>query len=355
MNHVELFAGVGGFRRAMDLITHDLNFPIDTIAFSEIDSKAIVTYIIKGIIEAVKTIGQGFVNLISNIGDWIATNSGGITQLGTDILDWIVRGISDFISKIKDGFNGTVAQISEKITSISASLINLGLTILLKIKNGIANNISKIKDGFSGLIGAIREKINGMATSLSNIGSLIVTKIVSGIKDLAGKIKQKVQDALTAVASHTFIFNPKVETKTGKITGGAYSGHNTEYAKAMHQPYLFNKATIFGRYNGENLIGGEAGAEMLLGVNKLNAMLFESVQGGMQSMMGQIYEMLSGMQGGGGNAALEAQILDVLNRYLPGIADMQLVLDTGAIAGAVAPGVNSLLGSDVTNRRRYNA
>ena len=44
MNHVELFAGVGGFRRAMDLIAQDLGFPIDTVAFSEIDSKATITY-----------------------------------------------------------------------------------------------------------------------------------------------------------------------------------------------------------------------------------------------------------------------------------------------------------------------
>ena len=44
MNHIELFAGVGGFRRAMDLIARDLDFPIETIAFSEIDNKAIMTY-----------------------------------------------------------------------------------------------------------------------------------------------------------------------------------------------------------------------------------------------------------------------------------------------------------------------
>lgn len=44
MNHVELFAGVGGFRRAMDLITQDLNFLIQTVAYSEIDAKAIITY-----------------------------------------------------------------------------------------------------------------------------------------------------------------------------------------------------------------------------------------------------------------------------------------------------------------------
>lgn len=44
MNHVELFAGVGGFRRAMDLITKDLGFLIQTVAYSEIDKNAINTY-----------------------------------------------------------------------------------------------------------------------------------------------------------------------------------------------------------------------------------------------------------------------------------------------------------------------
>lgn len=44
MNHVELFAGVGGFRRAMDLITQDLGFLIQTVAYSEIEKNAITTY-----------------------------------------------------------------------------------------------------------------------------------------------------------------------------------------------------------------------------------------------------------------------------------------------------------------------
>lgn len=44
MNHVELFAGVGGFRKAMDLITQDLGFLIQTVAYSEIDRNAIITY-----------------------------------------------------------------------------------------------------------------------------------------------------------------------------------------------------------------------------------------------------------------------------------------------------------------------
>ena len=44
MNHLELFAGIGGFRKAMDYISHDLNCEIKTIGFSEIDGKAIASY-----------------------------------------------------------------------------------------------------------------------------------------------------------------------------------------------------------------------------------------------------------------------------------------------------------------------
>ena len=44
MNHIELFAGIGGFRQAMDLISQDLGLVINTVAYSEIDKKAIDTY-----------------------------------------------------------------------------------------------------------------------------------------------------------------------------------------------------------------------------------------------------------------------------------------------------------------------
>ena len=44
MNHLELFAGIGGFRRALDLLTQDGIMNFDTIGYSEIDKNAIQTY-----------------------------------------------------------------------------------------------------------------------------------------------------------------------------------------------------------------------------------------------------------------------------------------------------------------------
>lgn len=44
MNHLELFAGIGGFRRALELIQKDGLMQFTNVGFSEINSRAIATY-----------------------------------------------------------------------------------------------------------------------------------------------------------------------------------------------------------------------------------------------------------------------------------------------------------------------
>lgn len=44
MNHLELFAGIGGFRQALTLLGNDFNIPQRTVAFSEIDENAVKSY-----------------------------------------------------------------------------------------------------------------------------------------------------------------------------------------------------------------------------------------------------------------------------------------------------------------------
>lgn len=44
MRHLELFAGIGGFRRAIDLVGQDYHVPVICVGFSEIESKAVLTY-----------------------------------------------------------------------------------------------------------------------------------------------------------------------------------------------------------------------------------------------------------------------------------------------------------------------
>lgn len=44
MTHLELFSGIGGFRRALDLLTNDGIMDFESVGYSEIDAKASITY-----------------------------------------------------------------------------------------------------------------------------------------------------------------------------------------------------------------------------------------------------------------------------------------------------------------------
>ena len=44
MTHLELFAGIGGFRRALDLLTKDKVMRFRSIGYSENDANALATY-----------------------------------------------------------------------------------------------------------------------------------------------------------------------------------------------------------------------------------------------------------------------------------------------------------------------
>lgn len=44
MKHLDLFAGIGGFRKAVDLVGKDFKLPVECVGYSEIDQYAIKTY-----------------------------------------------------------------------------------------------------------------------------------------------------------------------------------------------------------------------------------------------------------------------------------------------------------------------
>ncbi len=44
MNYIEIFSGIGGFRRALELLRHDSNIPFNCVGFSEIDQFAVSNY-----------------------------------------------------------------------------------------------------------------------------------------------------------------------------------------------------------------------------------------------------------------------------------------------------------------------
>lgn len=110
------------------------------------------------------------------------------------------------------------------------------------------------------------------------------------------------------------------------------------YAKAMNNPVLLKKPTIFGQDAAGNLMqGGEAGTEVVSGASTLMRMI--------QSAVIQQNDSLSEYM---------QRIIDILLSLLPeqaeAIRNMKICLDTGALVGELAEPMDTALGI-ISNRK----
>ena len=95
------------------------------------------------------------------------------------------------------------------------------------------------------------------------------------------------------------------------------------YKKAMNKPMLLNGATIFGSDGNHLLGGGEAGPEVIMGLDALRDMA-ASPSNELASVMNSV--------------------IAILNEYLPQLANMSVLLDSGEMVGAMAPAMDAQLG-----------
>lgn len=99
-----------------------------------------------------------------------------------------------------------------------------------------------------------------------------------------------------------------------------------------------DKPTAFGiNQAGQIMAGGEAGSEVVSGTETLMEMISAAVS----ENNSQLYELLD-------------RLYALLSEYLPMFANMQMVLDSGALVGELAQPLNEELGKIIYMRRRHN-
>ena len=98
------------------------------------------------------------------------------------------------------------------------------------------------------------------------------------------------------------------------------------YKKAMDNPFLFTSPTVISAMG-----FGDNGAEIVYGHENLMKDIREATNGGSKET---------------------AEILSILKEYLPVMAEMKVILDSGALVGAITPQVDEELGKIYASKVR---
>lgn len=197
-------------------------------------------------------------------------------------------------------------------------------------KQAVSNKISEIKNSFS----------NGLGNAYSTVTN-ILGNIKNKFSNIMDSAKNIVSNAINRIKSF-FNFSwslPHLKLPHISISGSfsltppsvPHFGIDW-YKKAMDDGMIMNQPTIFG-YNAKSnqfLAGGEAGSETVVGTQSLMDMIRVAVNEENASLLEKLDRILT--------------ILESYMPFIPQLANLKLVTDTGVLAGELAPAMDEELG-----------
>lgn len=249
------------------------------------------------------------------------------------IKQYIITPITSAYNSAKEKVNAIKEAVSSKFNEIKSRTAEAWNSIKEKIMTPINNARSTVSNTVNGIKSSVSSAFSSLRGSVSSAWNSIKTAISTPINAAKNAVKSAI-DKIKGFFNVKLKF-PKIKMPHFKISGKFSLNPPSVpklgidwYAKAMNNPMILNEPTAFGMSpNGNVRVAGEAGSELVGGTDTIMRMISKSVASQNEGLIDR----------------LEA-ILRLLISWLPQLANMQLVTDTGALIGELAPGLDDELG-----------
>lgn len=245
----------------------------------------------------------------------------------------VLNAISTFISTVMNAIETVITTVWSAISTTISTVLNAIKTVITTIFNAIKSVVADVWNGIKSVIDYAVDGIKSKISSVFNTVSSTVSSVFNGIKNTAVSIwngiksaivtpieeaKNKVKNVVDAIKG--FFAGISLKLPHIKLPHFSISGHFSLappsvphlsidwYKKAMNKPMLLNGATIFGSKGGHLLGGGEAGPEVIMGLDTLQNMT-AGANGDLLSVMNRV--------------------LAIMDTYFPQFAETSIVLDSG--------------------------
>ena len=278
--------------------------------------------LVQGIMNALPILIERVPAIVSNIANLINDNMPMILQKGWDILVMIGQGMLAAIPVLLEN----IPQIFVAIWNVWQAInwIDLG-----------KNALEAVKTGFVAMKTALTSTAGNIFTNIKDAMLSPLTKGRDLIKGIIDKIKGFFNFKITwpHIPLPHFTISPSGWGIGDLLRGVTPTLGIDWFAKGG----ILTKPTAFGfnPQNGKLMVGGEAGDEAIAPIDQLLGYVRTAVN-----------------ESNGKMAEVIQNIFDLLILWLPELANMQMVLDSGALVGEIASPINTALGKISTNKDR---
>lgn len=202
------------------------------------------------------------------------------------VVSKVWTGIRDAISKAAQAVWSKVSSIWNKVKSVTSTVFNACKSVASNIWNGLKSVVTKVVDGvktkvsnvWNGIKSTTSNVFNSLKSTVSNIWNKIKDSMMKPIETARDKIKTMI-DKIKGFFNFKWSL-PKLKMPHFKITG-KFSLSPPSVPKFSVKWYklgaIFKKATLFNTPFGFKGVG-EAGAEAVLPINKLEGYIANAIE-----------------------------------------------------------------------------
>lgn len=283
-----------------------------------------INIIIQGLTQLITEASQTIIPLAVQI---LLENLPSIVDAGMDLIIALVSGILDNIDMLIDCVLEMVDVIVDKLIDNLPKLIDGGIRLIAALANGLIRAIPNLVSKIPQIISSIVKGLISGIPAIFDVGKNIVEGLWNGIKNMGSWVSGKVKDFF------------------GGIVGGVKD------FLGIHSP-----SKVFAGIGGFMAEGlGEGFDDQFKSVKKDIENIMDFDAGTITADANISRHYTSGSYGAastswGGDSG---KIVMLLEQYLPMLANMKVIMDSGQVVGLLAPGMDEELAK--INARRARA
>lgn len=216
-------------------------------------------------------------------GVWLWQNWDTVKAKAIELKNQVVAKVTELKTNAVNAFNTLKQNVVEKVNALKQSAVEK----ITSLKQNAVEKINSMKQSviekFTSLKSSALEKVESLKSSITSKFNSIKEKILSPVEKARDGVKRAV-DKIKGFFSGLHLSLPHIKLPHFSISG-KFSLNPPSiphfgvswYAKAMDNPMILKRATIFGRMGDNFLAGGEAGREMIGGVDTVSDMISNAV------------------------------------------------------------------------------
>lgn len=326
--------------------------------------QTVISTVWNAIVTFLSPILEGLKNTFTTIWNAIKTVVTTVVNAIKTVITTVWNAISSTVTSVMNTIRNTISTVWNAIKSVVTSVINAIKSVISSVFNAIKSTISSIlnsiKSVFSsvwnGIKSTVSSVVNGVKSTISsglNAAKNTVSNVLNGIKSKFSSIFESAKSIVSnAINKIKGFFNfswslPKIKLPHFSISG-KFSLNPPSiphfsvswYKKAMDEPYMFTKPTLFdvNPATGTARGAGEAGDEVMIGKDTMLNMIRQAVaieNAGLLDKFDLLIALLD---------EFFPKVLDMLN--------MSVVLEDGTLVGKLAPKMDEALGELMRKKER---